>query len=174
MKRAHAAPKKAAHKAHKRQKVDDFPKPLPTKTKRRVQLNELGWKAVSMPDRLEDTEGFYGLEEIDDVEIVKDPVTGAFHFETTKTEDEVARDVEEAWQREEDEARHLEKITFGETQEAEKDEDKESEEDEGKEPKVQGEDEELEWEGFSDEEIETETPTLATNGEDQEGEKQET
>ncbi|EUC27825.1 hypothetical protein COCCADRAFT_9685 [Bipolaris zeicola 26-R-13] len=165
MKRAHAAPKKAAHKAHKRQKVDDFPKPLPTKTKRRVQLNELGWKAVSMPDRLEDTEGFYGLEEIDDVEIVKDPVTGAFHFETTKTEDEVARDVEEAWQREEDEARRLEKITFGENQEAEKDEDKESEEDEGKEPEVQGEDEELEWEGFSDEEVETEAPTPATNGE---------
>ncbi|KAJ6279136.1 P-loop containing nucleoside triphosphate hydrolase protein [Bipolaris maydis] len=168
MKRAHAAPKKAAHKAHKRQKVDDFPKPLPTKTKRRVQLNELGWKAVSMPDRFEDTEGFYGLEEIDDVEIVKDPVTGTFHFETTKTEDEVARDVEEAWQREEDEARRLERITFGENQEAEKDEDKESEEDEDKGPEGQGEDEELEWEGFSDEEVETEAPTLATNGDDEE------
>ncbi|EMD88621.1 hypothetical protein COCC4DRAFT_136993 [Bipolaris maydis ATCC 48331] len=168
MKRAHAAPKKAAHKAHKRQKVDDFPKPLPTKTKRRVQLNELGWKAVSMPDRFEDTEGFYGLEEIDDVEIVKDPVTGTFHFETTKTEDEVARDVEEAWQREEDEARRLERITFGENQEAEKDQDKESEEDEDKGPEGQGEDEELEWQGFSDEEVETEAPTLATNGDDEE------
>ena len=66
-----------------------------------------------MPDRLDDVEGFYGLEEIDDVEIVKDPVTGNLTFETTKTEEEVAQDVEEAWQREEDEAKRLEAITFG-------------------------------------------------------------
>jgi ATP-dependent RNA helicase DDX24/MAK5 len=157
MKRPHAAPKKAAHKAHKRQKVDNFPKPLPAKPKRRVELNELGWKTVSMPDRLEDTEGFYGLEEIDDVEIVKDPVTGNLHFQTTKTEDEVARDVEEAWQREEDEARHLEKITFGEDKEAAEDDDAEAE--------VRGEDEEPEWEGFSDEEADTEEIKPATNGE---------
>ncbi|RMZ68744.1 hypothetical protein GMOD_00002571 [Pyrenophora seminiperda CCB06] len=101
MKRPHATPKKGAQKAHKRQKVEDFPKPLPMKPRRKVQLNELGWKTVEMPDRLDDTEGFYGLEEIEDVMIVKDPTTGNLTFETSKTEEEVAQDVEEAWQQEE-------------------------------------------------------------------------
>ncbi|KAF1938148.1 ATP-dependent RNA helicase-like protein MAK5 [Clathrospora elynae] len=142
MKRPHTVPKKAAHKVHKRQKVEDFPKPLPPKAKRRVQLNELGWKTVSMPDRLEDTEGFYGLEEIEDVVIVKDATTGNLTFETTKTEEEVAQDVEQAWQREEDEAQRLEKITFGEEQAEE--EDKEAV---AKAPK---ESEDVAWEGFSD------------------------
>lgn len=32
----------------------------------------LRWKEVTLPDRLDDAEGFYGLEEIDDVELVKD------------------------------------------------------------------------------------------------------
>ncbi|KNG50795.1 atp-dependent rna helicase mak5 [Stemphylium lycopersici] len=146
MKRPHAAPKKSILKPYKRQKVEPFPKPLPqsTKPKRKVQLNELGWKTVSMPDRLEDTEGFYGLEEIDDVTIVKDPTTGHLHFETTKTEDEVARDVEEAWQREEEEAQRLEKITFGDGEQPEGDE--------AAEIKTPGEDAEVEWEGFSDDE----------------------
>jgi ATP-dependent RNA helicase DDX24/MAK5 len=103
-----------------------------------------------MPDRLEDTEGFYGLEEIDDVEIVKDPVTGNLTFETTKTEEEVAQDVEEAWQREEEEAKRLEKITAGEDQTDEQDETAEGE--------TQGQHEEVAWEGFSDEEdAQTET-----------------
>ncbi|KAI4643060.1 ATP-dependent RNA helicase [Alternaria ventricosa] len=148
MKRPNPAPKQASHKGHKpkRQKLDDFPKPLPpsTRPKRRVQLNELGWKTVEMPDRLEDTEGFYGLEEIEDVEIVKDPVTGNLTFETTKTEDEVAQDVEEAWQREEDEQKRLEQITFDEEKVVGKDESV------GK--KLQEADEEVAWEGFSDEE----------------------
>ncbi|KAF9697925.1 hypothetical protein EKO04_004406 [Ascochyta lentis] len=105
MKRAHNPPK-AAHKAHKRQKLE----PATKKQRRRVQLNELGWKTVSMPDRLEDTEGFYGLEEIDDVDIVKDPTTGNITFQTTKTEEEIEQDVEAAWRREEEEAARLEKM----------------------------------------------------------------
>lgn len=145
MKRPHNAPK-AAHKAHKRQKVvSDFAKPMPTKTKRKVRLDELGWKTVSMPDRLEDTEGFYGLEEIEDVMIVKDPTTGNLTFETTKTEEEVARDVEEAWQHEEDEAKRLEQITFG-------DEEAPAAGVEKSEPKTAVESEELPWEGFSEDE----------------------
>jgi ATP-dependent RNA helicase DDX24/MAK5 len=145
MKRPHTAPKKASHKVHKRQKLDDFPKPLPpsTRPKRRVQLNDLGWKTVSMPDRLEDIEGFYGLEEIDDIEIVKDPVTGNLTFETTKTEEEVAQDVEEAWQREEEEQKRLEQITF--------DEEPAEGQDGTTADKAPEQDEEVEWEGFSDE-----------------------
>lgn len=109
MKRAHNPPK-AAHKAHKRQKLEKAPKPVTKKQKRRVQLNDLGWKTVGMPDRLEDTEGFYGLEEIDDVEVIKDATTGNITFQTTKTEEEVANDVEAAWKREEEEAARLEKM----------------------------------------------------------------
>ncbi|KAL1596816.1 ATP-dependent RNA helicase [Nothophoma quercina] len=109
MKRAHN-PAKAAHKAHKRQKLENAPKPATKKQKRKVQLHDLGWKTVDMPDRLEDTEGFYGLEEIDDVDIVRDPTTGNITFQTTKTEEEVAKDVEAAWKREEDEAARLEKM----------------------------------------------------------------
>ncbi|CAE7211894.1 hypothetical protein PTNB73_08987 [Pyrenophora teres f. teres] len=158
MKRPHAAPKKGAQKAYKRQKVEDFPKPLPSKPKRKVQLNELGWKTVEMPDRLDDTEGFYGLEEIEDVMIVKDPTTGNLTFETTKTEEEVARDVEEAWQREEEEAQRLEKITFGENQAPEEQDttDEKVAEDKAK-VATQAEDKELAWEGFSDDDDDAQT-----------------
>lgn len=40
--------------------------------KKAMRLDELAWKEVSMPDRLEDYEGFFGLEEIDGVDIIKD------------------------------------------------------------------------------------------------------
>ncbi|KAI0587328.1 ATP-dependent RNA helicase MAK5 [Pyrenophora tritici-repentis] len=101
MKRPHAAPKKGALKAQKRQKVEDFPKPLPSKPKRKVQLNELGWKTVEMPDRLDDTEGFYGLEEIEDVMIVKDPTTDTADEKVAEDKAEVAiqaEDKELAWE----------------------------------------------------------------------------
>ena len=103
---------------------------------------------MEMPDRLDDTEGFYGLEEIEDVMIVKDLTTGNLTFETTKTEEEVARDVEEAWQREEEEAQRLEKITFGEGQEPEEEDTTEKK----AEVETQAEDNDLAWEGFSDDE----------------------
>jgi ATP-dependent RNA helicase DDX24/MAK5 len=113
MKRTHTAPK-AAHKAHKRQKLESA---AANKPKRRVQLNDLGWKTVSMPDRLEDFEGFYGLEEIDDVTVVKSAENGNITFETTKTQDEVDKDVEAAWREQEREAERLEKMIGKEGQE---------------------------------------------------------
>ncbi|OAL52451.1 ATP-dependent RNA helicase-like protein MAK5, partial [Pyrenochaeta sp. DS3sAY3a] len=151
MKRPHKAPK-AAHKAHKRQKVADFPKPLPPKPQRRVHLNELGWKTVSMPDRLEDFEGFYGLEEIEDVVIVKDAVTGNLTFETTKTEEEVEQDIEDAWRREEEEARRLEKITFGDEEGPYAEREKKSKAGEKAENIAEQAEDEDSWEGFSDDE----------------------
>ena len=39
--------------------------------KRHVKLDDLQWKAVSMPDRLEDVEGFFGLEEIENVDVIQ-------------------------------------------------------------------------------------------------------
>ena len=37
-----------------------------------VRLDDLAWKEVSMPDRLDDVEGFFGLEEVGDVEVVRE------------------------------------------------------------------------------------------------------
>lgn len=73
-------------KARKRQRLEGgdlvrsngaaLPQPAEKKlrtTKKNVRLDELeGWKEVSMPDRLEDMEGFFGLEEIDDVDVIRD------------------------------------------------------------------------------------------------------
>lgn len=69
--------KVVAMKARKRQKIGESETPkastkaLPP-AKKNVRLEDLAWKEVEMPDRLDDFEGFFGLEEIDDVEVVKD------------------------------------------------------------------------------------------------------
>lgn len=84
-----------------------------------------------MPDRLEDFEGFYGLEEIEDVEVVRDSATGQISFETTKSEAEVAREKEEAKGAEAEALRELEEALR---------EDQDAEDGEGS------------WEGFSEEE----------------------
>lgn len=54
------------------------PKPkLKTKTKPKstlkkpVSIDSLRWRKAELPDMFDDAEGFYGLEEIDDVEIVR-------------------------------------------------------------------------------------------------------
>ncbi|KAJ4988321.1 DEAD/DEAH box helicase [Stagonosporopsis vannaccii] len=162
MKRAHNPPK-AAHKAHKRQKLEKTSKPAAKKQKRRVQLTDLGWKTVAMPDRLEDTEGFYGLEEIDDVEVVRDATTGNITFQTTKTEEEVAQDVEAAWQREEEEAARLEKMIGQEGKELPAEDDEAVEEEAGAQEITPAQDEadgdDDSFAGFSDD---GEAP--ATNG----------
>ena len=36
-----------------------------------VDAGDLKWQTVTLPERLADAEGFYGLEEIDDVEVIK-------------------------------------------------------------------------------------------------------
>lgn len=75
-------PKVAAMKARKRQKLEEpkagkkattnkSSKAAPPKSQK-VRLDDLAWNNVEMPDRLDDFEGFYGLEEIDDVDVVKD------------------------------------------------------------------------------------------------------
>ena len=168
MKRPHNAPK-AAHKAHKRQKIEKTPRPEINIPKRKIRLNDLGWKQVSMPDRLEDFEGFYGLEEIEDVAVVKDATTGNISFETSKTEEQIAKDVEEAWQREEDEAKRLEEITFGEgqTEEAEGEGQVEEHNDAEAEENVEVMDNDNDsWEGFSDEESTQNGERLADDAEE--------
>jgi ATP-dependent RNA helicase DDX24/MAK5 len=148
MKRQHNAPK-TAHKAHKRQKVEKKARPEVPIPKRKIRLDDLGWSQVSMPDRLEDFEGFYGLEEIEDVSIVKDAITGNLSFETSKTDEQIEQDIEKAWQREEEEAKRLEQITFGGEEEP-KDEDDDMTEDKVEETTAQMDDDADSWGGFSD------------------------
>ncbi|KAF1976744.1 DEAD-domain-containing protein [Bimuria novae-zelandiae CBS 107.79] len=132
---------KPSHSAHKRQKVET-PKPKPSATKtsapgRKVRLNELSWQTVSMPDRLEDFEGFYGLEEIDDVDVVRDGAT--ISFETRKSEEQLAKEREAQRVREYEEAKAFEEMR-----------EKQGAQDLG--AKEEEEVVESEWEGFSDEE----------------------
>ncbi len=72
--------KVAAMKARKRQKLagdnlGEERKPqtssAPAIKTHSVRLDDLEWKEVSLPDRLDDYEGFFGLEEIDDVEVIR-------------------------------------------------------------------------------------------------------
>lgn len=46
----------------------------------KVRLDDLQWKAVTLPDQMEDYEGFFGLEEIDGVEVVKDAASGTVSY----------------------------------------------------------------------------------------------
>ncbi|KAL8814539.1 MAG: hypothetical protein Q9223_006250, partial [Gallowayella weberi] len=50
------------------------------KSSKAVGVDALPWNQVSLPDRLDDAEGFFGLEEISDVEIVKDEKLGRVEY----------------------------------------------------------------------------------------------
>lgn len=63
-------------KARKRQKLDTDDATQPSKRPRIVKADSLPWKSVSLPDRMDDYEGFFGLEEIDDVDVMRDEATG--------------------------------------------------------------------------------------------------
>ena len=79
-------PKIAAMRARKRQKVEQpsaaverpAKKAKTGNAKKPVQLDKLPWKDVQMPDRMDDYEGFFGLEEIDDVEVLRDELDDRF------------------------------------------------------------------------------------------------
>ncbi|KAJ5646891.1 ATP-dependent RNA helicase mak5 [Penicillium lividum] len=45
-----------------------------------VGVDDLNWKEVAMPDRMEDAEGFFGLEEIDGVDIIRPQGNGTVQF----------------------------------------------------------------------------------------------
>lgn len=47
-------------------------------------LDQLAWKEVIIPDRFDDAEGFFGLEEIDDVDIVRDAGNGKVQYRVGK------------------------------------------------------------------------------------------
>ena len=45
-----------------------------------VGLEDLNWKGVPLPDRIEDAGGFFGLEEIDGIDIVRPDGNGEVRF----------------------------------------------------------------------------------------------
>jgi ATP-dependent RNA helicase DDX24/MAK5 len=47
-------------------------------------LDALPWNEVALPARLDDAEGFFGLEEVSDVEIVRDPNIGKVEYRVGK------------------------------------------------------------------------------------------
>lgn len=64
----------------KRRKTKDTKPQPPTKSFSTVSVSALPWTEVPLPDRLDDAEGFFGLEEISDVEIVKDAKLGRVEY----------------------------------------------------------------------------------------------
>lgn len=42
-----------------------------TKAKKRITADSLRWRKAKLPDMFNDSEGFYGLEEVDDVEVIR-------------------------------------------------------------------------------------------------------
>lgn len=72
-------------KVRKRQRID--PRRATARSKsalRTVSVDSLPWKEAAQSDRLEDAEGFFGLEEIDDVEVVREASTGKVEFRVGK------------------------------------------------------------------------------------------
>nr|KMM65170.1 ATP-dependent RNA helicase mak5 [Coccidioides posadasii RMSCC 3488] len=50
-----------------------------------VSVDQLDWKTVTLPDRLDDAEGFYGLEEIEGVDILRPSGGGEIKFRASKS-----------------------------------------------------------------------------------------
>ncbi|KAI7704985.1 hypothetical protein KC322_g6455, partial [Hortaea werneckii] len=82
-------PKVAAMKARKRKRLEGGdvepvnqakPQKPAKKAKTARRADDLAWRDVAMPDRMDNYEGFFGLEEVDDVEVVKDEATGKISF----------------------------------------------------------------------------------------------
>lgn len=66
----HAKRTKASAAAPKRQKSNAG--------KKVTSVDALSWKSVDVPEMFDDAEGFYGLEEVEGVEIVRDGDTVKF------------------------------------------------------------------------------------------------
>ena len=60
------------------------------KKRKRSEVDALPWKELSVPDHLDDYEGFFGLEEVDDVDVVKD-VEGGLKFQVKGRGDSVRK-----------------------------------------------------------------------------------
>lgn len=75
----------ALFKAKKRQRIDFERKDSqgPEGGAVAVGVDKLPWNQVAI-DRLEDAEGFFGLEELSDVDVVRDPTLGKVEYKVCK------------------------------------------------------------------------------------------
>lgn len=73
-------PRGATGKSKKRQKVEKPANGADADTDRILGVDELDWKAVQLPDRLDDAGGFFGLEEIEGVDVVRPEGGGEVKF----------------------------------------------------------------------------------------------
>jgi hypothetical protein len=80
-KRARPAPA-ASQRSKKRQKIVPTEKTSAPVSKRPVAVDALPWNEVKMPDMFDDAEGFFGLEEVEGVEVIKEG--GTLKFVCTK------------------------------------------------------------------------------------------
>jgi ATP-dependent RNA helicase DDX24/MAK5 len=78
-----------SHQPSKKQKLPQKPQ-RHTYTGPSIRGDALKWKPVPLPSRLEDAEGLYELEEIDDVDVVRDESNGHIMFKP-----KVAADVDQ-------------------------------------------------------------------------------
>lgn len=90
-KRKRAAAKKENNaQAQKKRKVEHAGNKQ--KTRKAIAIDNLAWKAVELPDRLDDAEGFFGLEEIDDVEVIKTGAKGDVIYKAPETKERKGSD----------------------------------------------------------------------------------
>ena len=68
LKRKAATTSQEVHKNFKNRK---FNRKAKIHDSNEVEIDELPWQQVALPDRLDDAEGFLGLEEIDNVQVIK-------------------------------------------------------------------------------------------------------
>jgi len=61
-----------SQRSKKRQKIELVKNKTSTPQKRPVAVDALPWNEVQMPDMYDDAEGFFGLEEVEGVEIVRE------------------------------------------------------------------------------------------------------
>lgn len=55
----------------KRKKTSSVPQKSKRKSRRSVGVDSLSWSSAKLPEMFDDAEGFYGLEEVDGVEVVR-------------------------------------------------------------------------------------------------------
>ncbi|ETS78332.1 ATP-dependent RNA helicase MAK5 [Pestalotiopsis fici W106-1] len=80
-----------SQKQSKKPKIRVQPKKSSQKARRTVALDSLRWRTSQLPDMLNDAEGFYGLEEVDDVEVYKNE-DNIIQFRAFDTQSEAASD----------------------------------------------------------------------------------
>jgi ATP-dependent RNA helicase DDX24/MAK5 len=87
-KRARPVPK-TSQRSKKRQKIEPVKNGSAKVEKRAVALDALPWNEVEMPDMFEDAEGFFGLEEVEGVEVIREGDTVKFvrnvHWQQIRT-----------------------------------------------------------------------------------------